>query len=99
MTLAAANAALLWAALTTYAVLAGADFGGGVWDLLASGPRAAQQRRAVNQAHELSLERVLDLEANYQTLASRDPNFAEGVAAFRSKRPPTARRRSRCVSR
>ncbi|TMD54098.1 MAG: cytochrome d ubiquinol oxidase subunit II [Chloroflexi bacterium] len=50
MTLAAANAALLWAALTTYAVLAGADFGGGVWDLLASGPRAAQQRRAVAEA-------------------------------------------------
>jgi 2-(1,2-epoxy-1,2-dihydrophenyl)acetyl-CoA isomerase len=45
-------------------------------------------KRAVNQAHELPLERVLDLEAAYQTIASRDPNFAEGVAAFRQKRPP-----------
>ena len=27
-------------ALVIYAVLGGADFGGGVWDLLATGPRA-----------------------------------------------------------
>src|SRR5947209_1463707 len=32
-------------------------------------------KRAVNQAHELPLERVLELEANYQTLASRTPDF------------------------
>jgi 2-(1,2-epoxy-1,2-dihydrophenyl)acetyl-CoA isomerase len=44
-------------------------------------------KRGVNQAHELPLERVLELEANYQTIAARDPNFAEGVAAFRAKRP------------
>ena len=50
MTLAAGCAAILWAALTAYAVLAGADFGGGVWDLLASGPRAEEQRRAVAEA-------------------------------------------------
>jgi len=43
-------AAVLWLALTAYAVLAGADFGGGVWDLLATGPRAAEQRRAVAEA-------------------------------------------------
>src|SRR3989449_10568257 len=43
-------AAILWLALTAYAVLAGADFGGGVWDLLASGPRAREQRRAVAEA-------------------------------------------------
>jgi len=43
-------AAVLWLALTAYAVLAGADFGGGVWDLFASGPRAADQRRAVAEA-------------------------------------------------
>ncbi len=56
---------------------------------LAAGPSTAIAliKRAVNQAHELPLERVLDLEANYQTLAARDPNFAEGVAAFREKRP------------
>ncbi|HKW70440.1 MAG TPA: cytochrome d ubiquinol oxidase subunit II [Candidatus Dormibacteraeota bacterium] len=43
-------AAVLWLALTAYAVLAGADFGGGVWDLFASGPRAREQRQAVATA-------------------------------------------------
>ncbi len=43
-------AAILWLALTAYAVLAGADFGGGVWELLATGPRAGDQRRAVAEA-------------------------------------------------
>jgi cytochrome d ubiquinol oxidase subunit II len=43
-------AGILWLALTAYAVLAGADFGGGVWDLFASGPRAADQRSAVAEA-------------------------------------------------
>ncbi len=45
-------------------------------------------KRAINQAHELPLERVLELEANYQTIASKDRNFAEGVAAFKAKRLP-----------
>ena len=43
-------AGILWLALTAYAVLAGADFGGGVWDLFAGGPRAADQRAAVAEA-------------------------------------------------
>ncbi|HTE17948.1 MAG TPA: cytochrome d ubiquinol oxidase subunit II [Armatimonadota bacterium] len=38
------------AALVAYALLGGADFGGGVWDLLASGPRATEQRRAISRA-------------------------------------------------
>ena len=38
------------AALVLYLVLGGADFGGGVWDLLASGPRRAAQRRAIEHA-------------------------------------------------
>ncbi len=43
-------AAVVVVALTLYAVLGGADFGGGVWDLFASGPRAKEQRRAVAEA-------------------------------------------------
>jgi cytochrome bd ubiquinol oxidase subunit II len=38
------------AALLAYVLTAGADFGAGVWDLLASGPRAARQRRAIEHA-------------------------------------------------
>jgi cytochrome d ubiquinol oxidase subunit II len=37
-------------AMSLYAVLGGADFGGGVWDLLASGPRAGAQRAAITAA-------------------------------------------------
>jgi 2-(1,2-epoxy-1,2-dihydrophenyl)acetyl-CoA isomerase len=56
---------------------------------LAHGPATAIGliKRAINQAHELPLERVLDLEASYQTIAARQPDFVEGVTAFREKRP------------
>jgi 2-(1,2-epoxy-1,2-dihydrophenyl)acetyl-CoA isomerase len=43
-------------------------------------------KRAINQAHELPLERVLELEASYQEVAAKHPDFVEGVAAFREKR-------------
>lgn len=36
--------------LLAYAMLGAADFGGGVWNLLASGPRAREQRNAIAQA-------------------------------------------------
>jgi len=36
--------------LVFYALSGGADFGGGVWDLLARGPRAEQQRAAIDHA-------------------------------------------------
>ena len=41
---------LLFSALVLYALLGGADYGGGVWDLLASGPRAREQRRLIESA-------------------------------------------------
>ncbi|MGK3981673.1 cytochrome d ubiquinol oxidase subunit II [Sorangium sp. So ce291] len=37
------------AALVLYALLGGADFGGGVWDLLASGPRKREQRALIEK--------------------------------------------------
>jgi cytochrome d ubiquinol oxidase subunit II len=43
-------AGVLWTAVVIYAVFAGADFGGGVWDLFARGPRARAQRKAVSFA-------------------------------------------------
>ena len=36
--------------LILYALMGGADFGGGMWNLLASGPRARLQRKAVAEA-------------------------------------------------
>jgi cytochrome bd ubiquinol oxidase subunit II len=43
-------AAALLASLVVYAITGGADFGGGVWDLLGSGPRKHDQRVLVTQA-------------------------------------------------
>jgi cytochrome d ubiquinol oxidase subunit II len=40
-------AGIMMVSLIFYALLAGADFGGGVWDLLASGPRTNQQRALI----------------------------------------------------
>ncbi|MFT3767445.1 MAG: cytochrome d ubiquinol oxidase subunit II [Minicystis sp.] len=37
-------------ALVLYALMGGADFGGGVWDLLASGPRRSEQRALIERA-------------------------------------------------
>jgi cytochrome d ubiquinol oxidase subunit II len=43
-------AGAMLAGLAIYAVTGGADFGGGVWDLLARGPRAGEQRRLIGRA-------------------------------------------------
>src|SRR5947208_14728496 len=43
-------AGVIFVALNAYAVLGGADFGGGVWDLLALGPRKARQRELIAEA-------------------------------------------------
>jgi len=42
-----AVAGVVLAALAVYTLTGGADFGGGVWDLLASGPRAEDQRKLI----------------------------------------------------
>lgn len=47
---AVAVAGVMLLALMAYAVFAGADFGGGVWDLFASGPRRDEQRLAIAKA-------------------------------------------------
>lgn len=43
-------ALVIVAALNLYAVSGGADYGGGVWDLLARGPRAERQRELISHA-------------------------------------------------
>jgi cytochrome bd ubiquinol oxidase subunit II len=43
-------AGVLLLGLIAYVLLGGADFGGGVWDLLATGPRARAQRRLIEHA-------------------------------------------------
>jgi cytochrome bd ubiquinol oxidase subunit II len=50
MTPALALAIVIGVALGLYFLFGGADFGGGVWDLFATGPRAADQRRAIEAA-------------------------------------------------
>jgi cytochrome d ubiquinol oxidase subunit II len=43
-------AGVLVASLVLYTLSGGADFGGGMWDVLATGPRARAQREAIEQA-------------------------------------------------
>ena len=41
---------ILWLSLIVYAVLGGANFGGGIWDFFAIGQGAERQRRLIGQA-------------------------------------------------
>jgi cytochrome bd ubiquinol oxidase subunit II len=43
-------AAIMLVSLILYALMGGADYGGGMWDLLASGSRAQRQRHAIVEA-------------------------------------------------
>src|SRR6267142_1349969 len=43
-------AIFILASLIVYALMGGADFGGGIWNLLACGPRAKRQREAIADA-------------------------------------------------
>ncbi len=56
---------------------------------VARGPSTAIAlvKRGMSQAHELSLDRVLEMEAQYQGIASQTRDFDEGVGAFLEKRP------------
>jgi len=49
-TLAPILAALVALSLNAYVLFGGADFGGGVWDLFATGPRQARQREVISHA-------------------------------------------------
>ena len=51
MTAAERIAAVLWLGTMIYAIFGGADFGAGVWDLLAgNGRRGADQRELIDRA-------------------------------------------------
>jgi cytochrome bd ubiquinol oxidase subunit II len=50
MILAYANAVLIWLSMIVYAVLGGADFGGGAWNLFSFGKSAQQQRELISEA-------------------------------------------------
>ena len=50
LTIAELTAWVIVVALNAYVVFGGADFGGGVWDLFASGPRKEAQRRLIAHA-------------------------------------------------
>ncbi len=50
MTLPDLLAGIIFVALNMYALLGGADFGGGVWGLLASGPRKQRHRELIAEA-------------------------------------------------
>jgi 2-(1,2-epoxy-1,2-dihydrophenyl)acetyl-CoA isomerase len=57
---------------------------------LAQGPTVAYglAKTGLYQGLDMSLEDVLNMEARNQAIAARTPDRAEGVAAFREKRPP-----------
>lgn len=50
MVLAYANAVLIWLSMIVYAVLGGADFGGGTWNLFSFGKSAEKQRELISEA-------------------------------------------------
>ncbi|MHB2025904.1 MAG: cytochrome d ubiquinol oxidase subunit II [Elusimicrobiota bacterium] len=50
MRLEALSAGAIFLSLNVYVITGGADFGGGVWDLLALGPRAGRQREVIARA-------------------------------------------------
>ncbi len=62
---------------------------------LAAGPTRSLglSKRLLNASFETSLDRSLDLEGAYQSLAATSPDLVEGMAAFRDRRDPEYRGR------
>ncbi len=57
---------------------------------LARGPATAYGliKRGLYRSQASDLETMLEVEVLYQEIAGRAPDFPEGLAAFREKRPP-----------
>ena len=83
-------ASIMLAALTLYALFGGADYGGGVWDLLARGPRAQAQRDLIHVRdcvaalrlaadHAAALPPVVTVATGRPLLAG---HLADGIAAL-----------------
>jgi 2-(1,2-epoxy-1,2-dihydrophenyl)acetyl-CoA isomerase len=86
-----AEEALDWGLVS--AVVPDAELAGRTAELAANYAAAptgaiAMTKRLFAQAQLGTLEEQLELEAELQTVATRSRDFAEGVAAFREKRPP-----------
>ncbi|MCA8933540.1 MAG: 2-(1,2-epoxy-1,2-dihydrophenyl)acetyl-CoA isomerase [Rhodospirillaceae bacterium] len=82
----AADWGLIWRATEDDAVL---DETLALARQLAVGPTVAYGliKQAVQAAADQSLDKHLDLERDYQRIAGRTPDYAEGVSAFLEKRP------------
>jgi len=76
-----------------YRCVAKDELGAAATDLaarLAAGPTRSLglSKRLLNTSFETSLERSLELEGAYQSLAATSPDLVEGMAAFRGRRDP-----------
>lgn len=84
----AADWGLIWKALPDETLMEDAR---ALTAKLASGPTFgyAQTKRAISAAATNTLDAHLDLEAELMKQCGEHPDYAEGVAAFLDKRPPT----------